>query len=52
MVNFETEKNLIRKMFKEINTVFENDGVGIEDTIKVEGVNIGLSGTVRFTARF
>lgn len=40
MVNFETEKNLIRKMFKEIDTVFENDGVGIEDTIKAEGVNI------------
>ena len=39
MVNFETEKNLIRKMFKEIDTVFENDGAGIEDTIKVKGVN-------------
>ena len=27
-------------MFKEIDTVFENDGEGIEDTIKAEGVNI------------
>ena len=40
MVNFETEKNLIRKMFKEIDTVFENDGERIEDTIEAEGVNI------------
>ena len=44
MVNFETEKNLIRKMFKEIDTVFENDGAGIEDTIKAKDVNSCLPG--------
>ena len=52
MVNFETEKNLIRKMFKEIDTVFENDGAGIEDTIKAKGVYSCLAGTIQFAARF
>jgi len=52
MVNFETEKNLIRKMFKEIDTVFENDGAGIEDTIKAKGVYSCLSGIIQSAARF
>ena len=34
MANFKNEKNVIRKLFKKIDTVFENDGVGIEETIK------------------
>ena len=34
MTNFVKEKNLIRKMFKQIDAAFENDGVGIVETIK------------------
>ena len=43
MVNFETEKNLIRRMFKEIDAAFENDGAGIEDTFKAKGVIFRVS---------
>ena len=34
MTNFVKEKSLIRKMFKQIDAVFENDGFGIAETIK------------------